>query len=81
MHYKRGATDSSRRDYVTVIAVLVDVTEDLPIGGVWSLLDVAAKQSNTSSPLNITGLVLFDLLPFNRDYYYYEGVFDHPTLQ
>ena len=78
VHYKRGATDPSQRDYATVIAVLVDVTEDLPIGGGGSLLDVAAIQSNTSSPLNITGLVLFDLLPFDRDYYYYEGSLTTP---
>ena len=78
VHYKRGATDPSQRDYAAVIAVYFFVAEDLPIGGVWSLLDVAAIQSTSSSPLNITGLVLFDLLPFNRDYYYYEGSLTTP---
>ena len=77
VHFMRGTTDSSRGDYAAVIGVLADVV-DMPISGVWSQLDVAAIQSNTSSPLNITGLVLNNLLPENRNYYYYEGSLTTP---
>ena len=77
VHFMRGTTNSSRGDYAAVIGVLADVV-DMPISGVWSQLDVAAIESNTSSPLEITGLVLNNLLPENRNYYYYEGSLTTP---
>jgi len=78
VHFKRGETDSSRSDYAAVVGVLADVV-DMPITGVWAQLMVPAIQSNTSSPLNVTGLVFNNLLPSNRSYYYYPGSLTTPN--
>ena len=76
VHFKRGA-DSSQRDYAAVVGVLADVEEG-DVSGIWAKLDIPAIQSNTSSPLSITGLVLSNLLPIDRSYYYYMGSLTTP---
>lgn len=77
VHFKRGETDATRSDYAAVIGVLADV-EDVPVTGIWAQLNVRAIQSNTSSPVNVTGLVFNNLLPSNRSYYYYPGSLTTP---
>ena len=72
VHFKRGATDSSQRDYAAVVGVMADVEEG-DTSGIWAKLDIPEIQSNTSGSLNVTGLVLSSLLPIDRCYYYYMG--------
>jgi len=77
VHYKRGANNSSQGDYAAVIGVLADVG-NVSHSGAWSQLDVAAIKPNTSSPVNVMGLVFNNLLPENRSYYYYMGSLTTP---
>ncbi len=77
VHFKRGESDNSRSDYAAVIGVLADIADE-PVTGIWAQLSVSAIQSNTSSPLNLTGLVFNNLLPTKRSYYYYPGSLTTP---
>ena len=76
VHFKRGATNTSQGDYAAVVGVLADVAE-IPVSGIWSQLNVSAIQSNSSSQ-TISGVVFNELIPRNRDYYYYIGSLTTP---
>ena len=74
---KDGETDTSARDFISVIAVLADVDEHAPLTGPWEQLDVAAIQSfRSSTPVN--GFGFDSLLPSNLDYWFYEGSLTTP---
>ena len=80
VHLKRcvppGSTDP---DAYSIVSVLADVDPGTP-AGVWSTLSVPTTHatSNTITPNPISGSQYDELLPTNRDYYYYEGSFTTP---
>ena len=78
VHYKNNVANSTERDYITVVAVLGDVVDGAAISGPMAALDVAQIQSNTSSGSSVSGVVFDQLLPNNRDYYYYKGSLTTP---
>lgn len=63
--------------YYSVIAVLAEVDGELSFKGPWKLLDPAAIRIFNSGA-SITGLRPNDLLPANRDYFFYEGSMTSP---
>ena len=76
VHRRRGdPTNSTARDTLTVVGVF-GVAAYGPITGIWrQLMPVpTAFESSTS----VTGIRYSDLLPTNRDYYYYEGSLTTP---
>ena len=78
VHYKNGVTDTTQRDYITVVAVLGDVVEGAARTSPWAELNVTQIQSNTTSNISVTGFAFDLLLPNNRDYYYYQGSLTTP---
>ena len=76
VHRKQGAPDGSTDiDTLTVLAVFGIANDAAPITGIWNQLQVPST-SGSSFPLS--GLRYSDLLPSNRDYYYYEGSLTTP---
>ena len=68
VHRKRNETDLS------VISVIADVDEDAELSGPWLQLNVSRiLPFNTS--IGVSGFRFDQLLPSNRDYYYYKGSF------
>jgi len=61
VHYKRGAINT-QGDYTAVVSVLADVAEK-PISGIWSKLNLSAIQSNFSTPISTSGVVLMNFSP------------------
>ena len=78
VHYKHGVTDTTQKDYTTVVAVLGDVVEGAAITSPWAELDVTEILSNTTSSISVTGFAFNQLLPNNKDYYYYQGSLTTP---
>lgn len=77
VHSKEGATNQSSGDFLAVIGVVADVDENLPVAGPWGKLDVTSVlDSKATAP--ITGFRFDELLPKNRDYYFYEGSLTTP---
>ena len=71
VHRKRNETDLS------VISVIADVDEDAELSGPWLQLNVSRiLPFNTS--IGVSGFRFDQLLPSNRDYYYYKGSFSSP---
>ena len=64
VHYKNGVTDTTQRDYITVVAVLGDVDEGAAITSPWAEHNVTQIQSNTT----FDGFVFDQLLPNKRDF-------------
>lgn len=75
VHLKEGANGTVRSSYA-VIGVLAQV-EATPITGPWLQLNATAVEELDSS-IPVTGFRFDQLLPENRDYYYYEGSFTTP---
>ena len=50
----------------------------VPINGIYSQLDVTSIRSYGSNEIPISGIYLSSLLPYNKDYYYYEGSLTTP---
>ena len=78
VHMKKDETDDTQRDYLAVIGVLADVQEGVAISGPWAKMNVTAIQSNASIPLDVSGIVLEELLPKNWSYYSYQGSLTTP---
>ena len=72
MHYKNDVADTNRAGLHHLVAVLGDVVDWAAIAGPMAALDVAQIQSNTSSGISVSGVVFDQLLPNNRDYFYYK---------
>ena len=78
VHVKKDTTDETRGDFLTVIGVLAEVQEGTAVSGPWAMMDVSSIQPNISKPVDVSGLVLEELLPKNRSYYYYQGSITTP---
>ena len=78
VHTKQGVVETTQRDYYAVIAVLVEADLDAPLTGPWALLNVSRIQSMYSTGIQVNGVYFKDLLPENRDYYYYPGSLTAP---
>ena len=78
VHTKVGTNDTSQRDYITVIGVLVDVDDEAELTSPWAELNVSMVQSNSSDGVSVSRFIFSNLLPENRDYYYYPGSLTTP---
>ena len=59
-------------DTISVISVLAEADDSMPISGVWETLN-PTMVTNAGDVINVTGITYPMVLPENRDYYYYEG--------
>ena len=78
VHTKQGADDITQKDYYAVIAVLAEVDISAPLTGPWEILNVPMVQPINSTEIQVSGIDYNDLLPKNRDYYYYPGSLTAP---
>ena len=78
VHSKVGETDTTARDYLSVIAIMATVDEDASISGPWAQLNASAVPVYQDS-INISGFSFNQLLPENLDYYFYYGSLTTPT--
>ena len=74
VHRRRDA-GSSAGDTLSVLGVF-GVADSASPTGIWQLL--MPMPTDFDSSLNVSGLTYSDLLPVNRDYYYYEGSLTTP---
>ena len=72
-----GEENRNAGNAFAVIAVRGRVSKR-PIRGVFKTLD-ASSITEVESSIDVRGIVMSDLLPNNRDYYYYEGSLTTPT--
>ena len=56
VHYKNGVTDTTQKDYITVVTVLGDVDEGAAIASPWAKLNVTQIQSNTALAVTLQEL-------------------------
>lgn len=77
VQFKEGETDTSARDFISVIAVRADVDEDAPLTGPWQQLDAYAVQGFENS-IVVKNFRFDSLLPDNLDYWFYEGSLTTP---
>ena len=77
VHRKQDAVAGSRSagDTLSVLGVF-GVADSASPTGIWQLL--MPMPTDFDSSLNVSGLTYSDLLPVNRDYYYYEGSLTTP---
>ena len=76
VHRRKGdPTNSTARDTLTVVGVF-GVAAFGPITGIWRRLMPVPTEFESST--SVTGIRYSDLLPTNRDYYYYEGSLTTP---
>ena len=76
VHRKQGVdAGSSAADALTVLGVFGRADSAAP-AGIWQLLMPVPTDFDSSR--NVSGLNYSDLLPVNRDYYYYEGSLTTP---
>lgn len=73
---KIGGQDPTAGDALAVIAVRGEV-RDRSIRGVFRKLD-ASQITEVDSAIPVEGIVMAELLPKNRDYYFYEGSLTTP---
>ena len=71
------ATNESDRNSLSVLAVLAEANDSMPISGVWAQLD-PTRITNDGDAFSVTDLLYSDLLPESRDYYYTPGGFTSP---
>ncbi len=74
---KQGETDNTVGDYLAVISVLADVVEDSALSGPWLQLDASSIPVYNDN-ISVVGFRIDQLLPTNRDYYFYKGSFTSP---
>jgi len=73
---KQGADPSDTAgDTFSVIAVFGNQDDNLPISGIWSKIPVP---QTFEQEIPASGIKYSELLPSNRDYYYYEGSLTTP---
>ena len=78
VHTLSGSTDMTRRPYLSVIGVLMQADPSLSMSSPpWSIINASAVLQFQSN-ISVSGLILDQLLPTNRDYYYYEGSLTTP---
>ena len=77
VHRKRNETDNTARDFLSIISVIADVDEDAELSGPWLQLNVS-KILPFDTSIGVSGFRFDQLLPSNRDYYYYKGSFTNP---
>ena len=70
-------TNTKAGDALAVIAVRGEVSND-PIQGIFKELD-ASLITEVEASIHVSNIVLADLLPKNRDYYFYEGSLTTPN--
>ena len=74
---KRGETaDSDAGDAFSVVAVFFDIDSNAEVTGIWEQL--MPMPTGNGATISVTNLRYSDLLPDNRDYYYYEGSLTTP---
>lgn len=76
VHLKESV-DPSRNapDTYSVVAVFGQADEHLPLGGIWQQLLVPKR---FKQELHVSNIDYTNLLPWDRDYYYYEGSLTTP---
>lgn len=77
IHFVHSLQGTGTNNTLSVIAVMADVNETAPLSGPWLQLNATAVQTYLSN-ISVTGFRLDQLLPVNRDYYYYEGSLTTP---
>ena len=81
VHIKQNSSfafsNESDRDILSVISVLAEANNSMPISGIWAKLDPTMVR-NDGDMVSVTDIPYSDLLPQNRDYYYYPGSFTSP---
>ncbi len=77
VHRKQNETEMMVGDYLSVIAVIADVDEDAELTGPWLQLD-ASQVLFPNTSIDVTRFRFDQLLPSNREYYFYKGSFTSP---
>ena len=77
VHTKKGEADTTKRDFITVVPVFVKEDKNLKISGPWSILD-ASEIKEFKSELEVEEFEYDQLLPEDRNYFYYEGSLTTP---
>ena len=76
VHRMQGAAAGSTNiDTLSVVAVFGVANDAAPITGIWKQLTVPTAYG---SSIDVRGIRYSDLLPSNRDFYYYEGSLTTP---
>jgi len=80
VHTKKGTSNENQRDFLTVIGVLLDASEEsVAVTSPWAKMDITAIQPINSKPVSVSELVLGQLLPpANQSYYHYQGSLTTP---
>lgn len=76
VHEKIGGTNASAGDALAVLAVRGKVSSQ-PITGIFTELD-ASQITEVDAKIDVEDIIMEDLFPKNRDYYYYEGSLTTP---
>ena len=76
VHEKVSGTSSSAGDALAVLAIRGKAVSD-SIKGIWKELD-ASQITAVHAKINVKDIIMADLFPNNRDYYYYEGSLTTP---
>ena len=76
VHERAGGGDTSAGNALAVLSVRGQVSSK-PISGIFAELD-ASEISKVNAKLEVEDIIMADLFPRNRDYYYYEGSLTTP---
>ena len=76
VHEKIGGTNASAGDALAVLAVRGKVSSQ-SITGIFAALD-ASQITEVDAKINVEDIIMSDLFPKNRAYYYYEGSLTTP---
>lgn len=74
----KDVKDETRRDYLSVVGVLLNTQESAANSDPWAKMDIVAIQNNASDPVGVNGLVLGSMLPEGAGYYHYQGSLTTP---
>ena len=79
VHSKQGNSDSAAADANSVVAVFCNEDENLAATGIWEQLLIDGPLPVTfDTEVDLEGITFADLLPDNREYYYYAGSLTTP---
>ena len=71
------ATNQSDRNSLSLVAVLAEANDSMPISGIWAKLD-PTMVINNGDAVNVTNVLYSNLLPKSRDFYYTPGSYTSP---
>ena len=67
-----NVSNTTRADLLSVISVLAEADDSVPISGIWAKLNASAI-TGAGDSIAVTGVSYTSVLPDNLDYYYYSG--------